>query len=191
MSARDELFESLTGGGWNVSSDEEDAMNRLIDDFAQEVLESTQNTGPQPNMDKRPIQVGDRVRVLRVDPDASPECRESVGRTGTVRYIDKNYPAYLVSVDNGQSHWVSRVELHMEAPVSPVKAPESDETPSPEGLDLTRALRALERDLGIPVSRITKVVLDPKTIAVSYLDSWRGQQVVNTMEVDYWIDLEA
>lgn len=121
MSAREELFESLTGGGWNVSSDEEDAMNRLIDDFAQEVLEATRDR---------------------------------------------------------------------EAPVSPVKAPESDETPFPGGLDLTHALRALERDLGIPVSRITRVVMDPETIKVSYLDFWKGHQVVNTMEITYWIRLE-
>jgi hypothetical protein len=118
MSARDELFEALTGGGWNVSPDEEAAMNRLID----EVIEDAHDR---------------------------------------------------------------------EAPTSPVKAPESEETPYPGGLDLTRALRALERDLGISIFHITKVVLDPRTITVSYLDNWRGHQVVNTMELDYYIDLDA
>lgn len=38
--ARDELFESLTGGGWSLEPGEADDVNRLIDNFAHELAET-------------------------------------------------------------------------------------------------------------------------------------------------------
>ncbi|MGW2515002.1 hypothetical protein ACWC0A_37670 [Streptomyces scopuliridis] len=39
MSARDELLEALTDGGWRVTPDEAERANRLIDNFAHELAE--------------------------------------------------------------------------------------------------------------------------------------------------------
>ncbi|WP_069752941.1 hypothetical protein [Streptomyces sp. EN16] len=48
MSARDELFESLTGGGWNLAPGEADDVNRLIDNFAHELAEEARKImGPR------------------------------------------------------------------------------------------------------------------------------------------------
>lgn len=46
--ARDELFESLTGGGWNLAPGEADDVNRLIDNFAHELAEKARKImGPR------------------------------------------------------------------------------------------------------------------------------------------------
>ncbi|MGW1979189.1 hypothetical protein [Streptomyces sp. NPDC001889] len=38
MSAREELFESLTGGGWSLAPGEADSVNSLLDAYRSEVL---------------------------------------------------------------------------------------------------------------------------------------------------------
>lgn len=39
MSAREELFEAMTGGGWSLAPGEAESANRLIDAFAHELAE--------------------------------------------------------------------------------------------------------------------------------------------------------